>query len=114
MAAERPQTTRAPNPASALSPVLGNPYAAWLGVSASLTQEARALNQGTQDHLRRFAELQLATAHKALAAQHPTALAELSSQWTAASIDLASAEARRQGEAMTRLMGAFWPAAPRA
>ena len=85
---------------------------AWRDVSVDLVQEARRINQDSQEQMRRFAELQLAMAHKTLAAENPGALAEISSQWTAQSISLASAEVQRRGEAMSRMIGLLSPAAP--
>jgi leucyl aminopeptidase (aminopeptidase T) len=80
----------------------------WAGVSANLAQEAQRLSEDSQTNLRKFAELQLATAQKAMSAKHPTALAEISSEWTVESLNLASTEASRHGEAFSRIMNMLW------
>ena len=82
----------------------------WSGVSADLAREAQAVSEDSRQTLQKFAELHLAAAHKALSAQGPAALAELSSEWAAASLALAAEESQRRRQSFTRVMGLLWPA----
>lgn len=74
-----------------------------------LAEETRGLAEASAQQWRKLAEFQMNAANEALAASRRSGLADLPSDWTTLSYNLAASEAERRREAFGRLIEAFWP-----